>query len=89
MPLPAGTRVVVHSKDDCPYCEIARDWLNTNSVAFEEVKHNDQADRQALYDSLGLEGRDRTVPQIVVVDDEMQHSYRVGGASALATSGLA
>ncbi len=89
MPLPAETRVVVHSKADCPYCETAREWLNRNSVSYEEVKHDDQAERQAFYDSLGLEGRDRTVPQILVIDDQLQHTYRVGGASALATSGLA
>jgi len=89
MQLPENTRVVMRSKSNCPYCDEARAWLDSRGVAYEEVKLEDQAERNALYDKLGLIGSQRTVPQISIEDDLLGLSYPVGGSTALARSGLA
>lgn len=92
MPLPENTRVVVHTKtepDPCPYCEKAKEWLKAHEIPFVEVIHNDVAERQAFYDSLGLKGDARTVPQIICIDDVTGERYPIGGYNALALSGLA
>ena len=92
MPLPPNSRIVVHAKSDeppCPYCEKAKEWLTAQSIPFTVVDHNEAAERQAFYDSLGLKGADRTVPQIIIIDDETGKRYRIGGHDALLVSGLA
>lgn len=78
------TSITIHSKDDCPYCEAAKDFLKSKAVPFTEIKHNDDADRNALYDSLGLTGNDRTVPQIII--HEGGEDFLLGGSLALKMS---
>lgn len=79
-------RVEIHSKSSCPHCATAREFLADRNIPFTETKHDDDAERQAFYDGLGLAGSQRTVPQVLLVhDDEV---YRVGGARGLAISGI-
>lgn len=65
--------VTVHSKAGCPFCDKAKSFLETRGIEFVEVSHDDDNERNAFYNSLGLVGRERTVPQ-VIIDEE-----RVGG----------
>jgi len=94
MPIPEGVRVVVHTKasaspeDRCPHCDAAKAWLSERGIAFEEVAHG-TAERQELYDRLGLEGGARTVPQVVLVDPLADGAEtRVGGFRELVASGI-
>ena len=67
--------IVVHTRDGCPWCDMAKDWLAENNFEFKVVEHNDVTERQAFYESCGKGVR--TVPQIFV-DDK-----RIGGYSEL------
>jgi glutaredoxin 3 len=78
--------VTIHSKSDCPFCEQARAFLGVHGIPFTETKHDDVAERNAMYDRLGLVAKDRTVPQVIINDGEQD--YLVGGARALAISGI-
>lgn len=73
--------VTMNSKDDCPYCDLARASLMASGIPFSEVKWNDDAKRQALYDSLSLVDKQRSVPQVVLFDGHEYH--RIGGAREL------
>lgn len=61
--------VTVKSKDGCPSCVKAKQWLASNNIAYVEERYDDANERQKMYDRLGLVGSARTVPQIVVTDD--------------------
>lgn len=61
------------SKDDCPFCLMAREWFVSHNVIFEEQKMNDPADRQALYEKYNV----HTVPQIFFGEE------RIGGYTDL------
>lgn len=76
-------KIEVHSKTDCPYCIKAKQWLNERGIAYELLVYDDEADRQAMYDGFGLEGSQRTVPQIFV------DGVRVGGYTELVKSDVA
>lgn len=79
--------IEIYSKDDCPYCTDAKNWLTVNNLSYREIKENDYDKRQKLYDQWGLKGGARTMPQIFVVDDgERTH---IGDSNALKVSGLA
>lgn len=84
-----NTQVVVHSMDNCGYCAKARDWLASHGISFEEVKHPDAAERQTFYDQLGLNGGQRTMPQIFLRDTSTGEEERIGGFQDLEDSGLA
>lgn len=69
--------VIVHSKTGCVFCDKVKSFLETKGVVFTEVKHDDDEQRQALYDGFGLTGPTRTVPQVVI------DGVRVGGFAEL------
>ena len=83
-----GISVEIHSKDDCIFCTRAKEWLGARGIAYEETRHDDQAERNAFYDSLGLKGKDRSVPQMFLVDTASGDRTYVGGFSELENSGL-
>ena len=80
-------KIEIHSKTDCPHCTRAKEYLADRSIPFRVIQHDDKADREALYDSFGLTGTNRTVPQIVIVDDDGE-LLRIGGYLDLAVSGI-
>ena len=80
-------QIEVHSKTDCPHCADAKSYLDQRGVPYEVVMHDDDLERQAFYDSLGLASGDRTVPQINVVDP-YGYRERIGGHDTLKMSGL-
>ncbi|MGE3974192.1 MAG: glutaredoxin 3 [Bdellovibrionales bacterium] len=67
-------KVVIYSKNYCPFCVKAKNLLQKKNVPFEEINLEDKpAELQALKDRTGL----RTVPQIFI-NDEL-----IGGFSEL------
>ncbi|MCA1816471.1 MAG: glutaredoxin [Acidobacteria bacterium] len=56
--------VVLYVKPGCPYCQQARDYYNSQGVAFTEYDaQNDRARRKEMFD---YSGGDPTVPAVVV-----------------------
>lgn len=58
-------KVIVYSKDNCPYCRLAKDLLNAKKIPFEEIRID--LDDSKLAEMLRLSNR-RTVPQIFIND---------------------
>jgi glutaredoxin len=85
--LSQDTVIEINSKDDCKYCIEAKAWLSEMRIPYTEILHNDKAERQAFYDSLGLQGSDRTMPQVFLVTG--QDRFRIGGSDDLKDSGIA
>jgi glutaredoxin 3 len=55
--------LVIYTKPGCPYCEQARDYYNSNGIAFTEFDaQNDKAHQREM---LAFSGGDKTVPCIV------------------------
>jgi glutaredoxin 3 len=74
-------KVIVYTKEPCPYCHLAKELLTARHVAFEEVRID--LDPSRLEEMLRLSNR-RTVPQIFINDQS------IGGyddLAALAKSG--
>lgn len=75
------TKVIVYSKENCPYCRMAKDLLSARKISFEEIRVD--LDHSKLEEMLALSKR-RTVPQIFINDQS------IGGyddLAALANSG--
>lgn len=72
------------SRDGCPYCVKAVELMINDGVNYEEEKINDTTKRNLFYDSIGLTGNKRTVPQIWKINDDESEEY-IGGYSNLAT----
>lgn len=74
-------KVIVYSKENCPYCRLAKELLKSRNVAFEEIRIDlDESKREEM---MRLSNR-RTVPQIFINDQS------IGGyddLAALAKSG--
>ncbi|VVC75108.1 Glutaredoxin-3 [Aquicella siphonis] len=74
-------KVIVYTKDHCPYCRLAKELLAARNIAFEEIRIDLDADKRD--EMIHLSNR-RTVPQIFINDQP------VGGyddLAALAKSG--
>lgn len=74
-------KVVLYTKDSCPYCRMAKDLLETNHIVFEEIRIDlDESKRDEM---IKLSNK-RTVPQIFI------NGESIGGyedLAALAKSG--
>lgn len=79
--------ITMNSKTDCPWCDTSRAWLKAQGIDVytTEVKYDDPADRAAMYDSLGLTGAARTVPQFILTADHGE-TYLISGTHG--TKGL-
>ena len=74
-------KVILYTKDNCPYCRLAKDLLSARNIAFEEVRID--LDDNKRDEMIRLSNR-RTVPQIFINDQS------IGGyddLAALAKSG--
>ncbi|WP_068454308.1 glutaredoxin family protein [Aedoeadaptatus pacaensis] len=61
------SKVVVYTSNTCPYCTMAKDYLNEKGVEFEEKNvQNDAAARDELI-SMGYTG----VPVLVIGEEEI------------------
>lgn len=54
----------VFSKDGCPYCMKVKDEIVGLGHQFEEIKYNDDVERNKFYDRFMWKGKDRSVPKI-------------------------
>lgn len=59
-------KVLIYTKDYCPYCDRAKEFFKARSVAYEEI--NIQRD-PAQYDALKSRTHHMTVPQIFIDDN--------------------
>lgn len=74
-------KVILYTKEQCPYCRLAKDLLSAKQVKFDEIRVDLDADE--LEKMVRLSNR-RTVPQIFINDQP------IGGyddLAALAKSG--
>jgi len=68
-------KIVVYSKSACPQCDQAKMLLKSRSLAFDEIRIDDEAERLAFYAKCGPSVRQ--MPQVFVNDQ------RVGGVAGL------
>ncbi|MDR6213533.1 glutaredoxin domain-containing protein [Paracidovorax wautersii] len=68
-------KIVIYSKSACPQCDSAKMLLKTRSIAFEEIKIDDEAERLAFFQKCGPSVRQ--MPQVFINDQ------RVGGLAGL------
>jgi glutaredoxin 3 len=68
-------KIVVYSKSACPQCDAAKMLLKSRSLAFEEIRIDDEAQRLAFYEKCGPSVRQ--MPQVFINDQ------RVGGVNGL------
>ncbi len=57
--------VVMYSKENCPYCDWAKQFLDERKIAYTEIRVDIHAEKRAEMERLS--GR-RTVPQIFIND---------------------
>ena len=69
--------ITVYSKDNCIWCDRAKNLLNSVNFEFDEIDLSNDEERQELYKRVG-EG-DSTVPQIYI------DNIRIGGYPNLVT----
>jgi glutaredoxin 3 len=85
-PKPIDVTITINSKTSCPFCDDAKAFLSGQGIPFEEIKYDDDAARNALYDRLGLVGDQRRVPQVML--GYAGELMRIGGARELRMSGI-
>ena len=73
--------IKLYTKNGCPFCVLAKDWLKERGHEFEEIDVSDDTVRKNLYESLDY--KMKTVP-IIFKDDQL-----IGGYEDLKYSGLA
>jgi glutaredoxin 3 len=68
--------VIVYTKENCPYCRLAKELLSSRHAAFKEIRVD--LDAEQLNEMIRLSNR-RTVPQIFI------NNQPIGGYDDLAT----
>lgn len=59
-------KVIIWSKDDCPYCDMAKNWFKSKNVVFTERKiGTDGVTKEQLLEAIPSA---RSVPQIIIDD---------------------
>ncbi len=73
------SRIVVYSKEGCPFCSLLKNELRKRGLTYEEIDLSDDAERQLFYERAGV----RTVPQLYLADEshtlEEPTGARIGG----------
>lgn len=74
-------RIVIYSKQGCPFCSLLKLELGKRGFSYEEVDLSDDANRQEFYDRAGV----NTVPQLYLADPDHTEDNltgrRIGGWS--------
>jgi thioredoxin reductase (NADPH) len=68
-------KIVIYSKDYCPYCHRAKDLLNSKGVSFEEIQVDVHPEK--MKEMVKKAGGRKTVPQLFIGD------FHVGGCDDL------
>jgi len=64
------SQIIIYTSENCPYCRLAKDLLNSHGIAFEEIRVD--LDDKKREEMIQLSHR-RTVPQIFI------HNKAIGG----------
>jgi glutaredoxin len=80
---PVMPPLILWSMDGCPFCEKARAYFTQAGIPFREMKENDRAARQRLYDLWELPEGKRSFPQVWI------DGWRIGGFDDLVHERLA
>lgn len=56
-------KVIIYSKDYCPYCDRAKEYFSNRGIPFEEI---DVTRDPKIYEELKARTRHMTVPQIFI-----------------------
>lgn len=79
-------RIIVYSKDGCPFCSLLKNDLRRRGYSFEEFDLSDDSIRAEFYEVTGT----KTVPQLFVTDQEASlttpSGSRIGGYSEVSTN---
>ncbi|UIS25228.1 ribonucleoside-diphosphate reductase subunit beta [Erythrobacter phage vB_EliS-L02] len=59
-------RIVVYTKEGCPFCSLLKMEMNKRGLAFDQVDLSDDSNRQRFYDRVGV----NTVPQVFLADED-------------------
>lgn len=62
-------KFTIVSRDGCPYCVKAKEFMITNGFEYDEILINDQVKRNQFYDDNNFKGSERSVPKIWNVTD--------------------
>lgn len=65
------SRITVYTTEYCPYCDMAKRFLNAQGLTFEEIDVTDEDEKAKLKARTGW----RTVPQIFI-NDELIGGYQ-------------
>ena len=72
-------RLVVYSKNGCPFCSLLKMELSKRSIRFEEIDLSDDQVRETFYKNTGVS----TVPQVFLTDNYVTETepsgIRLGG----------
>ena len=82
-------KAIIYTKTQpiCPYCQMAKQYLSEHGISYQEFVYDDYDTRQTMYDELGLQDRERTVPQIFIINADGTQT-RIGSYSDLLSSDL-
>jgi glutaredoxin 3 len=58
-------KVIIYTKENCPYCRLAKDLLSTRHISFDEIRID--LDPNKLEEMIRLSQK-RTLPQIFIND---------------------
>jgi len=68
-------KIVVYSKSACPQCDTVKMLLKSRSLAFDEIRIDDEQDRLAFYEKCG--------PAVCQMPQVFINDQRVGGVAGL------
>lgn len=72
-----GTKVTIYTKTNCPYCKLAKDYLEKMNMKIHIINLDDDNERAEIYTKLSerLNTEIKTVPQIFIEDDNYIGGY--------------
>ena len=75
MSMSNNAKIIIYTKENCPYCRLAKDLLSSRQIAYEEIRID--LDNEKKEEMIRLSHR-RTVPQIFI------NNQPIGGYDDLA-----
>ena len=63
--------IVIYSKDNCPWCDRAKELLQSKNITYTELKFNVDFTREQLAEKLPDKANRLTLPQIFIDDENI------------------
>ena len=76
--------IIIHSKQDCKYCVMAKDFLNQRGISFTTVNHTDKVERLDFLEDLSI-NKNRGDPATNSFPQIFINGKRIGGYQELLT----